>query len=259
MRKKQTTFVKIDQYLKRLHLPAIRDSYREQADLARKESLPYESYLLELLERETENRHNNRVQRYLRESNLSLEKNMETFDLKRLPPTIGMQVKSLLDGDFIDRRENILAFGNPGSGKTHLLSAIAQELIVKHEKRIYSRTCCLLVQELLAAKRDLELARYMKKLSKFDVILIDDIGYIQQGREEMEVLFSLLSERYERGSVMITSNLPFSKWEGIFKDPITTAAAIDRVIHHSVILELNASSYRAEVAKKRKTAKKKRA
>jgi len=111
------------------------------------------------------------------------------------------------------------------------------------------------VQELLAAKRDLKLEKLIKRLSKFDALIIDDIGYVQQDREEMEVLFTLLAERYERGSVLITSNLPFSKWEKIFKDPMTTAAAIDRLVHHSVILELNITSYRAEQAKKKKLSK----
>ena len=112
----------------------------------------------------------------------------------------------------------------------------------------------LLVQELLVAKRDLKLSRVLKRLSKFEVLIIDDIGYVQQSREEMEVLFTLLAERYERGSVMLTSNLPFSKWETIFKDPMTTAAAIDRLVHHSVILELNIPSYRLEQAKQKQQA-----
>jgi DNA replication protein DnaC len=108
------------------------------------------------------------------------------------------------------------------------------------------------VQDLLRAKRDLELARGLKKLRRYAVVLIDDIGYVQQSREEMEVLFSLLADRYERGSVMLTSNLAFSEWEKIFRDPMTTAAAIDRLVHHSVILELNLPSYRLEQAKRRK-------
>ena len=112
--------------------------------------------------------------------------------------------------------------------------------------------CALLVQELLVAKRDLKLSRALKRFSKYEVVLIDDIGYVQQSREEMEVLFTLLAERYERGTVMLTSNLPFSKWEVIFKDPMTTAAAIDRLVHHSVILELNIASYRLEEAKRTK-------
>ena len=110
----------------------------------------------------------------------------------------------------------------------------------------------LLVQELLVAKRDLKLSRVLKRMSQCEVLLIDDIGYVQQSREEMEVLFTLLAERYERGTVMLTSNLPFSKWETIFKDPMTTAAAIDRLVHHSVILELNIASYRLEAAKQAK-------
>ena len=115
-----------------------------------------------------------------------------------------------------------------------------------------SWSCALLVQELLVAKRDLKLSRVLKRMSQCEVLLIDDIGYVQQSREEMEVLFTLLAERYERGTVMLTSNLPFSKWETIFKDPMTTAAAIDRLVHHSVILELNIASYRLEAAKQAK-------
>ena len=129
---------------------------------------------------------------------------------------------------------------------------MAQQLIRDLERSVYFSTCSLLVQELLVAKRDLKLSRVLKRLSKFDVLVIDDIGYVQQSREEMEVLFTLLAERYERGSVMLTSNLPFSKWEAIFKDPMTTAAAIDRLVHHSVILELNLPSYRLEQAQKTK-------
>lgn len=128
---------------------------------------------------------------------------------------------------------------------------MSQELI-RSGRRLYFCTCSLLVQELLAAKRDLKLPKVLKRLRAFDGLVIDDIGYVQQSREEMEVLFTLLAERYERGSVLLTSNLPFSKWETIFKDPLTTAAAIDRLVHHSVILELNIPSYRLEQAKKPK-------
>jgi DNA replication protein DnaC len=111
-----------------------------------------------------------------------------------------------------------------------------------------------MVQELLRAKQELKLDKWLKKMLQYDALMIDDFGYVKQNREEMEVLFTLLAHRYERGSVLITSNLPFSKWEQIFKDPMTTAAAIDRLVHHSVILELNVPSYRAEEAQKRKTA-----
>ena len=241
----------LTRHLKQLHLPTFRENFEEVARLAEKESLTYEQYLLELSIKECEVRRHRRIERYLRESCLPLEKTMEVFDLKRLPKKVVHQVNHLLEGFFLDKTENVLAFGNPGTGKSHLLCAIAHALIHK-EKRIYFTKCAFLVQKLLAAKKDLRLAQELKKMNKFDAVMIDDIGYVQQNQQEMEILFTFLAERYERGSVMITSNLPFSKWERIFKDPMTTAAAIDRVVHHSVIVELNIPSYRMEQANKKK-------
>jgi DNA replication protein DnaC len=237
--------------LKELHLPAARACYGEEAERARSESLSYEEYLLEVLERERESRRVNRIARLLRDSKLPLEKSLQSFDRKRLPRKVDQQISMLVEGEFLDRRENVLAFGNPGSGKTHLLCALAHEL-VQRGRRVLACTCSLFVQQLLVAKRELKLERLLKRLGKFEAILLDDIGYVQQSREEMEVLFTFLAERYERGSVLLTSNLPFSKWEAIFKDPMTTAAAIDRLVHHSVILELNLPSYRLESSKEKK-------
>ena len=234
-----------------LHLPTVRRCYEEAARLAERETLSYERYLLELVTRECEDRRQKRIQRLLRQSRIPTEKSLANFNLKRLPPKVALMSKTLLEGEFLDRRENVLAFGNPGSGKTHLLCAIGQELIAKG-RRIHFTTSALLVQDLLVAKRDLKLSRLFKRLAYFEGLIVDDLGYVQQSREEMEVLFTLLAERYERGSVLISSNLPFSKWEGIFKDPMTTAAAIDRLVHHCVILELNIPSYRVEQAKKAK-------
>lgn len=242
---------RIIESLKSLHLPTIRKIYKEQSEIALKESLSYEEYILGLLEREIEVRRQNRIDRLLRASKLPLEKTIESFERKRLPRRLDMQISVLLEGSFLNRKENVLAFGNPGSGKTHLLCAIAHE-IVGQGRSVLFKSCNLLVQELLIAKRDLRLPRVLKKFSKYELIVIDDIGYVQQSREEMEVLFTLLADRYERGSIMLTSNLPFSQWEQIFKDPMTTAAAIDRLVHHSVILELNLPSYRLEESKKEK-------
>jgi DNA replication protein DnaC len=239
--------------LKELHLPSARGCYQELADSARQEQLSYEGYLLEVMQRECQGRRQSRMERLLRESRLPVEKSLSAFDLKRLPGKVSAVVRSLAEGSFLDRRENVLAFGNPGSGKTHLLCAIGQEL-VRAGRSVYFRSTNLLVQELLLAKRDLKLPQTIRKLARYEALLLDDLGYVQQSREEMEVLFTLLAERYERGSVLISSNLPFSQWEAIFKDAMTTAAAIDRLVHHSVILELNLPSYRVEQAKKSKAA-----
>lgn len=238
-------------YLDELRLTIVRKRYADIAQAARKDTWEYEKYLLTVLQEESEARKTRRIERLLRQSNLPLEKRLDTFDLKRLPNKVRQQLNVLLDGRFLEHNENILIFGNPGSGKTHLICAVGQELI-RQDKRVYFTTCALLLQELLAAKKDLKLPKLFKKLNRYHAIIIDDIGYVHQDKTEMEVLFTFLAERYERGSVMITSNLPFSKWENIFKDPVMTAAAIDRIVHHSVILELNIPSYRIAMAKNRK-------
>ena len=234
--------------LKELHLPSVAAHYPTYAEEARREGLSYEDYLGALVSLEIEHRRDRRTERWLRESRLPLEKSLETFDQSRLPAKVRSTVSTLLDGAFLHRAENVLAFGNPGSGKTHLLAGVAQELIHRGH-RILFQSCQLLVQDLLAAKQELILGKALKRLRRYEAVIIDDIGYVQQDRAEMEVLFALLADRYENRSLMITSNLPFSKWESIFKDPMTAAAAIDRLVHHSVIIELNLPSYRLEAAK----------
>jgi DNA replication protein DnaC len=241
-------------YLKELHLPAFRSSYEELAQQAQQEGLSFAQYLLSLAQRECQERQDKRVARRLHDSRLPLEKNWPALELKRLPARVVQQLRSLLEGSFLDRQENVLVFGQPGCGKTHLLCAVGQEL-VRAGRKVLFRKCGLLVQELLAAKRDLKLPRLLKAMAGYEALIVDDLGYVQQSREEMEVLFLLLAERYERGSVLLSSNLPFSGWEAIFKDAMTTAAAIDRLVHHSVILELNIPSYRAEAAKKARSSR----
>jgi len=245
----------LTEHLRELHLPTMRRQFEEEARRAERETLSYEQYLLELARAECEERWTNKIERLLRQSRLPLDKSLKTFDLKRLPAKVARQFQTLLDGTFLDRRENVLLFGATGSGKTHGLCALGQELIRRFGRNVLLCKCNLLVQELLVAKRDLKLTKVLRKLNNVEALIIDDIGYVQQSREEMEVLFTLLAERYERGSVLLTSNLPFSKWEQIFKDPMTTAAAIDRLVHHSVILELNLTSYRLEASKKGKESK----
>ena len=160
------------------------------------------------------------------------------------------KIDQLAEGGWVDEAENVLAFGLPGGGKTHVACAIGHALIEQGYSVLFTPTFRL-VQELLAAKRDLQLPRALRKLDRFDLVILDDIGYVQQAAEEIEVLFTLLSERYERRSLLITSNLVFSEWDRIFRNPLTTAAAIDRLVHHSVILEFNARSYRSDKAQER--------
>lgn len=238
--------------LKELRLPTVRDHFQDAAIRAATENLSHLSYLSELTTLECEARRQGRIKRLLTRSRLPPGKTWDSFDFKRLPLQVTRQLESLKDGTFLSRRENVLIFGKPGSGKSHALCALSQQLILQGHSILFT-TCSLLVQQLLIAKRDLRLPKLIKQLSGFEGLIIDDLGYVQQSREEMEILFTLLAERYERGSVLLTSNLPFSKWDQIFKDAMTTAAAIDRLVHHSVIIELNVPSYRVETAKKTKT------
>lgn len=237
--------------LKQMKLTAILEHFKEVSRIAGKESWSYEQYLFELVKLEQQERWERKFKILLRESRLPLDKTLSTLDRQRFPRALNQQIDALIEGSFTCRCENVLAFGNPGSGKTHTICALGYELILKG-KRVLFKNCEMLVQELLVAKRELVLPKFLRKLSKFDALIIDDIGYVQQSREEMEVLFTLLADRYEKASTLITSNLPFSEWEKIFKDPMTTAAAIDRLVHHSMILELNLPSYRLEQAKKEK-------
>jgi DNA replication protein DnaC len=238
--------------LRELRLPAFVANFSPQSALASNDDWSYDQYLLSLCELELGQREERRVKKLLAASRLPREKTLVSFDQKRLKRGVAQQFAALLGGEFLDQAENVLVFGNPGSGKTHLLAALGHEL-VKRGRSVQFTPCVLLVQRLLAAKGELRLERELKRLDRYEALIIDDLGYVQQNREEMEVLFTLLAHRYERKSVLLTSNLVFSEWERIFKDPMTTAAAIDRLVHHSVILELNLPSYRMAAAQQRQT------
>lgn len=243
----------VDMLLRSLNLTTIQQEYAPLSKRAEKENWTYERYLLSLCQIETENRSRRRIERNLKKSNLPDGKTLATFEQSLLPVKIRRQIAVLLEGDFVERAENVLCFGLPGRGKSHLVCAIARELIINKGYEVFFTSTFSMVQRLLKAKQELTIESMLKKLDRFQVVLLDDIGYVQQSREEMEVLFTFLAERYERKSIMITSNLVFSEWDKIFKDPMTTAAAIDRLVHHSVIIELdNMESYRTIQAKKRK-------
>lgn len=236
--------------LKAFRLPSFLAHYASLAEKAGQGGWGHVHYLDELAGLEAEERAERRMARLLSESRLPREKTLATLEMNRFPSAVRHQITRLSEGEFLTGATNVCIFGNPGTGKTHVMAAIGHEL-VRHGQTVFFTPVSTLVERLLEAKRELRLTRELKRLDRIECLALDDIGYVQQERAEMEVLFLLLAQRYERTSVLITSNLVFSQWDQIFKDPMTTAAAIDRVVHHSVIIELNVPSYRAEAAKKR--------
>jgi DNA replication protein DnaC len=227
-------------------LPTVSTELAERLGQAGKaDALPV---VLEVLELEARDRRGRRVQRLLRASDLPPGKTFETFQ-ERLPPVFAQKLQTLASGAFLERAANVLMFGLPGVGKSHAAAALGHALVEGGHPVLFVPTFKL-VQDLLAAKRDLALPRALRRLDVFDLLILDDIGYVQQTAEEAEILFTLMAERYERKSILITSNLVFSEWDRIFRNVMTTAAAIDRLVHHSVILEFDVASFRSEDAKK---------
>ena len=207
--------------LERLNLGGMAENFADLALKAAKEGLSHEAYLYELAKREEEQRTGRRTARLLRQSGLPQDKTFRTFHLARLSPTLQLQLERLGSATFLDTAINVIAIGKPGVGKSHALAAVGYELILAGHPVLWTSTATL-VQRLLASKRDLRLPQELAKLDRFACIILDDIGYVQHDRDEMEVLFTFLAERYERKSVMITTNLVFSEWNRIFKDPMTT-------------------------------------
>ena len=250
----QTTTESLDMMLRKLRMPSFVAMHAEVGRQAEQQGWSFNRYLQHLAELELADRSDRRIRRLLKRSGLPADKTLDTLELERMPAKVRRQVPTLCDGGFVERAENVLCFGLPGRGKTHLVCAIGHQLVAMGYQVLFT-PAFKLVQRLLAAKRDLAIEAELRKLDRFDAVIVDDIGYIQQDRDEMEVLFTFIGERYERRSLLLTSNLVFSQWDRIFKDTLTTAAAIDRVVHHCTILELTAkNSYRADAAKKRQSA-----
>ncbi len=240
--------------LRTLNLGAMADAAGTMALRAAKEGLTHEAYLLELGRIELASKIARRTERLRKQSGLLPGKSLRNFDLNRFDAGTRMQMERLQNGAFLKDAINVIAVGRPGSGKSHFACALGHALIELGIPVLFIPTSAL-VQRLLAAKRNLRLPQELAKLDRFECLVLDDIGYVQHDRDEMEVLFTLLAERYERKSTVITTNLVFSEWDRIFKDPMTTMAAIDRVVHHSVVLDLmTVESYRAKAAKGEKSA-----
>ena len=239
--------------LRSLLLMTMAREHEEVLVRAEAENWGYRRFLGYLVENEVNERLRRRIERQLKESGLPPGKTIETIEEKKLPDKVRRQLPTLLSGELVRRGDNLLCFGLPCRGKSHLVAALGREWVQRHQLKVLFTPTFKLVTQLLAAKRDLKLPAALMKLERFDVVILDDIGYVQQSREEMEVLFTFLAERYEKKSVVITSNLVFSQWDQIFKDPMTTMAAIDRLVHHATILEFNGDSHRAQSAKAKTT------
>ncbi len=230
--------------LRSLYLSTIAREYEKAIGRAEAENWGYQRFLEYLFETEANERLQRKIERQLHEANLPKAKTLDALDQKRLPEKVRRQIPTLLEADFVRRGDNLLCFGLAGRGKTHFAAALGLEWIRRHQLHVLFVPAFKLVNQLLAAKRDLRLPQTITRLQRFDAVIIDDIGYVQHSREEMEVLFQFLAERYESKSVVITSNLVFSQWDQIFKDPMTTMAAVDRLVHHATILEFTGDTQR---------------
>ena len=234
-----------------LRLPSFLRHWQKLAERADAEGWPAARLLAALADIELAERDARRVQRHLNQSGLPGGKTLATFDFKAIPSMPRARIEALTAGDWIETGTNLIAIGNSGAGKTHLLCAVGHALVEVGKRVLYTRTTDL-VQKLQAARRDLALEAALAKLDKFDLIILDDITYAQKDQAESSVLFELIARRYETRSLAIAANQPFSAWDRIFPDQAITVAAIDRLVHHANILEMNVDSYRRRAAVNRR-------
>lgn len=234
--------------LNELRLPTIKRLWADMAEQANREGWPAQRFLGALLEHELAERETRRLARARVDSKLPPGKGLAEFDFAAVPKVSKAHVMALAEADsWVAQGHNVLAFGPPGVGKTHMMAGIGHALIERGHKVLFTRTSDL-VQRLQAARRDLRLPAELAKLDRFDLLVLDDFSYAKRDQAETSVLFELISERYERRSIAITANAPFSEWEQVFPDKAMTLAAVDRLVHHATILEMNVESYRRRAA-----------
>ena len=238
--------------LNELRLPAIKVMWPQFADQADKEGWPAARFLAAIAEHELAERDRRRIERHLAEARLLPGKTLDTFEFETVPMISKAQVMAITAGDtWLETGANLLLFGPPGGGKSHLASAIGLALIENGWRVLFTRTTDL-VQKLQLARRELGLEAAINRLDRFHLLILDDLAYVTKDQAETSVLFELISARYERRSMMITANQPFGEWGKVFPDPAMTLAAVDRLVHHATIFEMNVESYRRREAIKRK-------
>ncbi|HEV7276042.1 MAG TPA: IS21-like element helper ATPase IstB [Devosiaceae bacterium] len=231
-----------------LRLPAIKLVWPELAARADKEGWPAARFLAALAEHELAERANRRIARHLEEARLPPGKTLDSFDFDAVPMVSKAQVAALAAGDsWLEKGANLLAFGPPGVDKSHLAAALGYALIENGWRVLFTRTTDL-VQKLQAARRDLQLEAAIAKLDKYHLLILDDIAYVTKDQAETSVIFELIATRYERRSMFITSNQPFGEWHRVFPDQVMALAAVDRLVHHATIFEMNVESYRRRTA-----------
>jgi len=243
----ETDVHKLPALLNALRLPSFKAHWKETAEMADREGWSTAQALALLAEYELAERETRRIRRNLNASRLPAGKTLATFDFSAVPEVSKARVEALAAGDWLAGAGNLIAIGNSGSGKSHLLAAVGHALIEAGYRVLYSRTTDM-VQRLQAARRELMLERELAKLDKFHLLILDDITYAQKDQAETGVLFELIARRYETRSLAVAANQPFSAWEQVFPDRAMTVAAIDRLVHHATILELNVESYRRRAA-----------
>ena len=243
---------RVELLLSELRLPAIKLMWAALAARADKEGWPAARFLAALAEHEIADRGRRRIERHLASARLPAGKTLDTFDFNAVPIVSKAQVMALAAGDgWLDQGANILLFGPPGGGKSHLAAALGLALVQNGRRVLFMRTTDL-VQRLQMARQELGLEAAITKLDKYQLLILDDIAYVTKDQAETSVLFELIAARYERRSLLITANQPFGEWGKIFPDQAMTLAAIDRLVHHATILEMNVESYRRKAALKRK-------
>jgi DNA replication protein DnaC len=243
---------RVELMLTDLRLPASKQMWTRIAEQSDKEGWPAARFLAVLLEQETADRGRRRIARHLAEARLPVGKTLDAFDFEAVPMVSKAQVMALTSGDsWLQKGANILLFGPPGAGKSHLAAAIGLALVENGWRVLFTRTTDL-VQRLQVARRELALESALAKLDKYHLLILDDLAYVSKDQAETSVLFELIGIRYERRSMLITANQPFGEWGKVFPDQAMTLAAIDRLVHHSTILEMNVESYRRRAALERK-------